>query len=490
MDIFNNNTKKNIFSLFLVAILLSGTVTVTANTFFPTLSMKKVHAITTDDNYGLEIANDDSNNYYESKDFSNKNDNIECTNFNFNANGLKNDEIPQSLRDLIKTATNQQTQTEEIESEESKDFVSTMTSGNDEKRFNSNNNEDFITICKNNNDNEQPIPTPSAPPIPPTPPEDDNVYVAWSEGRPFDREVFFAVSNDNGQTFSTPENISNNAGDSSELQMVVSDNNVYVVWTDTSNSGDIDNRDIFFTVSNDNGQTFLDTPIDLSNNAGDSANPRMAVSGSNVYVVWIDNSNGGDFDIFFTVSNDNGQTFLDTPIDLSNNTETSANPQMAVSGSNVYVVWIDASNGGDQDVFFTVSNDNGQTFLDTPIDLSNNAGLSFNPQMAISGSNIYVVWVDDSNGGDRDIFFTVSNDNGQTFLDTPIDLSNNAGDSATQQMAVSGSNVYVVWVDTSNGGDLDIFFTVSNNNGQTFLDTPIDLSNNTELSVLPQMIIQ
>ena len=47
--------------------------------------------------------------------------------------------------------------------------------------------------------------------------------------------------------------------------------------------------------------------------------------------------------------------------------------------------------------------------------------------MIVSGNNVYVVWADDSNGGDTDILFTVSNDNGQTFVDPPTDLSNNAG---------------------------------------------------------------
>jgi hypothetical protein len=41
-------------------------------------------------------------------------------------------------------------------------------------------------------------------------------------------------------------------------------------------------------------------------------------------------------------------------------------------------------------------------------------------------------------------------------------------------MIVSGNNVYVVWQDTSNGDDTDIFFYVSNNNGQIFLNTPKD----------------
>ena len=83
-------------------------------------------------------------------------------------------------------------------------------------------------------------------------------------------------------------------------------------------------------------------------------------------------SNGPDADIFFRVSNDNGETF-EPPIDLSSNNETSIFTQMVVSGNNVYFGWIDFSNGGDQDIFFRVSNDNGETF-EPPIDLSSNNG--------------------------------------------------------------------------------------------------------------------
>ena len=77
------------------------------------------------------------------------------------------------------------------------------------------------------------------------------------------------------------------------------------------------------------------------------------------------------------------------------------------------------------------------------------------------------MWKDTSNGDDSDIFFTVSDDNGKTFA-PPTDLSNNAGQSSDQQMIVSGNNVYVVWLDNSNGDDSDIFFRVSDDNGQTF----------------------
>ena len=41
---------------------------------------------------------------------------------------------------------------------------------------------------------------------------------------------------------------------------------------------------------------------------------------------------GSNFDIFFAASNNNGTSF-GTPINLSNNTGVSANPQIAASGT-------------------------------------------------------------------------------------------------------------------------------------------------------------
>ncbi|MGB9169659.1 MAG: sialidase family protein [Nitrososphaeraceae archaeon] len=391
---------------------------------------------------------------------------IECIDNNVNINGIDVTKLSSpNHRDLIN----------ELQSTESED-------GEPQHNALVNNlnlDKNLVNICANLNLNDQTL-------IVEQPPGAgaENIYVLWiDESNGGDEDIFFTVSNDNGQTFALPTDLSDNAGDSFEPQMIVSGNNVYVVWLDESTGGE---TNIFFTVSNDNGQTF-DPPTDLSKNASFSENQQMIVSGNNVYVVWRDESNGGDTDILFTVSNDNGQTFVDPPIDLSNNDEGSSGQQMIVSGNNVYVVWQDEGNGPDRDIFFTVSNDNGQTF-DPPIDLSNNAEDSFGQQMIVSGNNVYVVWGDVSNGGDEDIFFTVSNDNGQTFVDPPTDLSNNPGGTGHQQMIVSGNNVYVVW--QNSGNDDDIFFTVSNDNGQTFVDPPIDLSKNDDNSENPQMIVQ
>ena len=290
----------------------------------------------------------------------------------------------------------------------------------------------------------------------------NNVYVTWEDTTPGNLDIFFAASNNNGVSFGTPINLSNNTGFSFNPQIAAVGNNVYVTWQDSTTAGS--NFDIFFASSNNNGVSF-GTPINLSNNTGPSSNPQIAVSGNNVYVTWFDDT-PGNRDIFFAVSNNNGVSF-GTPINLSNNTGGSSNPQIAASGNNVYVTWHDDTPAGSNgDIFFASSNNNGVSF-GTPINLSNNTGNSSNPQIAISGNNVYVTWFDDT-PGNRDIFFAVSNNNGTSF-GTPINLSNNTGLSDRPQIAAIGNNVYVTWADdTPAGSNGDIFFAASNNNGTSF----------------------
>ncbi|MGI0013658.1 MAG: hypothetical protein ACREBU_09485, partial [Nitrososphaera sp.] len=99
----------------------------------------------------------------------------------------------------------------------------------------------------------------------------------------------------------------NDGSDSFGPQIAVSGSNVFVVWQDFS----IDNEGIFFSSSSDDGTTFSN-PINISND-GSSSNPQIAVSGSNVFVVWQDND-----EILFASSSDNGANFSDI-VNISQN---------------------------------------------------------------------------------------------------------------------------------------------------------------------------
>ena len=94
-------------------------------------------------------------------------------------------------------------------------------------------------------------------------------------------------------------------------RVAVSESNVFVVWADNtapaSNNSNYDNQDIFFTKSADGGNSFGKI-INLSNNSGNSNIPQISAVGANVYVVWLDDFSGNQ-DMFFTKSTDGGNSF-------------------------------------------------------------------------------------------------------------------------------------------------------------------------------------
>jgi hypothetical protein len=206
------------------------------------------------------------------------------------------------------------------------------------------------------------------------------VYVVWTDVAPdfSNFDIFFARSTNNGLTFSEPENISETTGDSSGAQISSEGNNVYVVWEDFTPGTFFD---IFFSVSTDGGLTFS-TPDNISENAGFSTFPQISSDGNNVYVVWYDNT-PGNFDIFFARSTDGGLTFS-TPDNISENTGSSFVPQISSEGDNVYIVWTDDT-PGNNDIFFSVSTDGGLIFSE-PDNISENVGGSFEPQISSTTS--------------------------------------------------------------------------------------------------------
>jgi hypothetical protein len=222
-------------------------------------------------------------------------------------------------------------------------------------------------------------------------------------------------------------------------------------------------------------------PKNVSNTPGGSGESRVAVDGrGNINVIWNDNT-PGNLEIFFARSTDLGTTFS-APKNISHNTGASFSPQMAVdSAGNINVVWTDNTPGND-DIFFSRSSDGGTTFS-TPLNLSHNGGNSFNTQIAVdSAGNINVVWEDDTLGN-LEIFFARSTNGGVTFS-APLDISNNTGMSEIPEIAVDrAGHIDIAWQDNTLG-NLDVLFARSND-GITF-STPQNLSNNSGASIFVQ----
>jgi hypothetical protein len=155
-----------------------------------------------------------------------------------------------------------------------------------------------------------------------------NVYVAWADGTPTEDslfKIFYRKSTNGGLTFGDTTNLSGSTGSAVEPKLDASQNSVYIVWS----SGVTSPGEIFYRKSTNIGTTFGDIN-NLSNNVGNSQAPAIAVSNNNVYVVWSDDSSGS-LEILYRTSADRGTTFNPIFTNLSTDDGDTFSPDIAVS---------------------------------------------------------------------------------------------------------------------------------------------------------------
>jgi hypothetical protein len=297
----------------------------------------------------------------------------------------------------------------------------------------------------------------------------DNILVLWTDNTTGNGDIYFKRSVDNGTSFGNIENLSNSTGNSTDAQIAVNENNVYVVWTDNTTG----NGDIYFKRSVDNGTSFGSTQ-NMGTYPGKSRAAHIAAYQGNVYVIWSDDTTGNG-DIYFKASLDNGTKFGGRKV-LAKNNGSSLEPQLAVSPNNIiYATWLDDTpydrseeNKTTLNFLYRVSNDSGSTFANRNTigkdvgdfaDFTQIATMSGGPHSRMH-NDAYVVWSDIlkyREPGTFEVFFQIIKNNG-TALSDPINLSNNDGDSIMPNIAVSNNdNVYVAWSDDSTG-NRDVYF--------------------------------
>ena len=271
--------------------------------------------------------------------------------------------------------------------------------------------------------------------------------------------------------FSNVTNLTNNALDSVYAQIAAVNNTVYIVWQESINDSS-NNYDILFIKSEDNGNTFS-KPINLSNNTGFSEHPQIVVFKNDIFIVWADNTNSNNTYIMFTKSENNGTTFS-KPINLSNNTKNSNNVEISAFDDNVYIVWHeinDENNNKNSSIMFKSSVDSGNTFDDT-VKLATTTNDSY-PKINSYHDYVYIVWnsennedfsKDNDNGG---LFFIKSFDKGNTFGNSVRIANNNFGEA---QISVSKDEILIGWGGLHSKNINDVYFVKSYDNGTSFTD--------------------
>lgn len=294
-----------------------------------------------------------------------------------------------------------------------------------------------------------------------------NVYVCWYDDRDGTFGVRFNRSPDGGTTWLADDVRLDRATpaqtDASLPRMAADAARVHVVWTDTRDGG----TDIYTNRSADGGTTWLAQDVrlnELGAVAGDAANPRIALQGDHVAVVWQD-ARDGLRDVYVNRSLDGGATWLAAEPRLDRDVAGAADsiaPRICVHQGDAYVVW-EEQRGPAPTVLFSRSADGGATWsaLETVLDTAQNAfAAAVRPQLACCPDGALVaVWRDDRDGR-FDIRLTRSDDGGASWLLPEVRLDTDdpgAGHSLDPALCCAGTTAYVVWYDQRFGPG-DVYF--------------------------------
>lgn len=252
-----------------------------------------------------------------------------------------------------------------------------------------------------------------------------------------------------GDIWKPAKRLSYTAGSSDFPAIAVSGLSIFVVWQDTT--GD---EGIYFKRSIDRGVNWKPTRKLSTSESG--YHPDIASEGSSVYVVWVDYSmETYNYEIYFRRSVDGG---INWKTEISLTESLSMNPVMAIDGSNIYVVWSQYFGAPKEpEIYFKRSVNRGVNWTSDK-GLTKNSGVSWHPAIAVDGSKVYVVWMDNIPGNEG-LHFKRSEDGGATWTGYKR-LREMAGVLAIfPDIAVNGSRIYVVWPD-GKPGNLEAFFKI------------------------------
>jgi hypothetical protein len=302
------------------------------------------------------------------------------------------------------------------------------------------------------------------------------LHVVWYDGRNGGTcEIYYKRSTDGGTTWSGDTRLTNDPAQSDYPALAVQDSNLYVTWFDGRNGG----WSVYTKRSTDYGATWGPDVLQSHNGGANSMWPSVCASGPNIVVVWADNRNGGNSQLYYVHSTDYGATWAP---EVHLTFTPSFFPSLSASGSYVHLVWKDTRIW--HDLWYKRSTDGGATWgpdtcLSDPPNYSQYASVS------ASGPNVHIAFYD-SRTGNTEIFYQRSTDYGFSW-ERDIQLTSDGGASRSPSIADSGANVSIAWEETRDG-NREVYYKSSLDMGSTW-GPDVRLTEDPAVSMLPSIAL-
>ncbi|MFX0132185.1 MAG: TolB family protein, partial [Candidatus Hodarchaeota archaeon] len=286
-----------------------------------------------------------------------------------------------------------------------------------------------------------------------------------------------------------------NASNNQEAARLSSDGDegAIITWHDSRNFVS-SKRDIYTQRINSIGELqWTENGTVICNDTNDQWNPEITESGiGGAIITWVDNR-GGDEDIYAQKINGSGTLWINNGTIIVNATGDQ-NSQQICSDENegAIIVWADNRNGVDYDIYAQRIDKNGNNLWGSNgTVLSNAMGDQESPQIVSDGNGgAIITWVD-NRGGDEDIYAQKINGSGTLWINNGTVICNATGDQESPQIVSDGNGgAIITWVDNRSASrGYDIYSQLINLTGYVkWINNGTVICNATGYQKSPQII--
>ena len=232
------------------------------------------------------------------------------------------------------------------------------------------------------------------------------IWMAWRSYRSGNYDIFYKTTNDSGATWSADTQLTTDTADDYSPSITQSaDGRIWVVW----HSYRVENADLWYKTSDDNGVTWSDDTQLTTHTRGDFTPDITQTNDGKMWVVWY--SCRSHCRIWYKTSDDGGATWSeDAKLTLQGFNDLS--PAIAqTNDGRIWVAWYSYRNTNpnsffNYDVFYKTSDDNGVTWSPAARFTRFYGDDRQTDFAALSSGEMALVW-DSNRAGNDDIWYGV-----------------------------------------------------------------------------------